>query len=149
MKENHKNYSKTKDAHISETGTRQSRKADAGDDENQLNCGIITPLKAEKILKKLPQSLMKTRRQCDTPRRYISSFVRRVESEHSKGRCEFVNEFGIRCESRHQVQIDHIKPFSLGGSNELENLRSCCRSHNSYLATLARIGLETTSSYKC
>ena len=100
------------------------------------------------ILKKSPQSLMQTRRQRDKPSRYIPAPIRRILFQRSKGRCEFISENGTRCNSRHQVQIDHIKPFSLGGSNELDNLQSCCRLHNSYLATLAGIGIETTSTYK-
>lgn len=91
------------------------------------------------------QRLMETRRQCSKPSRYIPASVRKALYQRSEGRCEFVGDNGLRCNSRHKVQIDHIKAFSLGGSNDLENLRNCCASHNLHLATKAGIGFETTS----
>jgi hypothetical protein len=91
------------------------------------------------------QRFRETRRQCDKPSRYIPVSVRKSVYQRSQGRCEFVGDNGMRCNSRQKVQIDHIKAFSLGGSNSLENLRSCCAVHNSHLATKAGIGFETTS----
>lgn len=31
-----------------------------------------------------------------------------------------------RCGENHMLEVDHIRPISLGGSNSLENLRTLC-----------------------
>lgn len=44
--------------------------------------------------------------------------------------CSYVAPDGTRyCEKRH-LQIDHIVPFAVGGTNEPENLRLLCPTHN-------------------
>jgi hypothetical protein len=56
------------------------------------------------------------------PRRAIPRAIRlRVLSV---GKC-------LRCESTHDLTIDHIFPVSKGGSNRERNLRCLCRSCNS------------------
>lgn len=51
----------------------------------------------------------------------------------SKGQCEIVKN-GQRCSSRYRLEIDHVEPLALGGSNDLSNLRLACRNHNQYEA---------------
>jgi hypothetical protein len=46
------------------------------------------------------------------------------------GRCTWVSEEGRRCQARHYLQIDHITMVCLGGSNDVDNLRLLCSSHN-------------------
>lgn len=41
---------------------------------------------------------------------------------------------GKICGSTYQLQVDHIYPKALGGSDEPENLRSLCRKHNLLMA---------------
>jgi hypothetical protein len=51
------------------------------------------------------------------------------------GECSFVDPHtGVKCTSRYQIQIDHIHPKALGGTNQAENLRALCRQHNLYEA---------------
>jgi hypothetical protein len=60
--------------------------------------------------------------------------ARQVLQKH-QGECSFRDpNTGVKCRSRYQVQIDHIKPRALGGSNQPENLRPLCRQHNLYEA---------------
>lgn len=35
-----------------------------------------------------------------------------------------------RCQSRHGLELDHLKPWSLGGKTEISNLRFLCRNHH-------------------
>jgi 5-methylcytosine-specific restriction endonuclease McrA len=35
---------------------------------------------------------------------------------------------------RHLLQIDHIKPYALGGTHDPENLRVLCAAHNQHEA---------------
>lgn len=50
----------------------------------------------------------------------------RAQCEHVD---EHVDEHG-RCSRRHHLQVDHIIPRALGGTDELSNLQLLCRAHN-------------------
>ena len=65
--------------------------------------------------------------------RAIPSALKRHIWKRDEGRCSYVHpETKRRCSSKHLLQIDHIKPFSLGGKSELNNLRLLCAGHNQY-----------------
>lgn len=60
--------------------------------------------------------------------------TRKLLQKH-QGQCSYKDpRTGIRCSSRFQIQIDHIRPRALGGTNTTENLRPLCRQHNLYEA---------------
>lgn len=60
----------------------------------------------------------------------------------AEGKCEFVDrKTGIVCGSTYQVQIDHIMPKAIGGSDRPENLRCLCRRHNLQMAEV-NLGLK-------
>jgi hypothetical protein len=66
-----------------------------------------------------------------------TSLVKRTRQvlQKAQGRCAYRDpRTGIQCASRYQIQIDHIKPKALGGTNQAENLRALCRQHNLYEA---------------
>ena len=47
--------------------------------------------------------------------------------------CAYIDAHtGRRCTSKHHVQLDHLKEFSVGDSNEADNLQSLCAQHNRY-----------------
>ena len=65
--------------------------------------------------------------------RAIPASLRRHIWERDEGRCTYVHsETNRRCSSKYLLQIDHIKPFSLGGKSEAGNLRLLCAGHNQY-----------------
>ena len=70
------------------------------------------------------------------PKRYIPSKVRHHVWMRDQGKCTYVcPKTKRRCISDHLLQIDHIKPFSLGGTNEADNLRLLCANHNQFMFT--------------
>jgi len=61
--------------------------------------------------------------------------IRRSTYKKSNGRCTYEDPVtGVVCGSRHQVQIDHIIPKALGGTDDPENLRCLCAKHNRMMA---------------
>jgi len=49
--------------------------------------------------------------------------------------CEYVSKTGVRCNQTAHLEIDHIRPYALGGSSkDIENLRCLCKLHNLYFA---------------
>ena len=65
--------------------------------------------------------------------RYIPSVVRHHVWMRDQGQCTYVcPKTKRRCSSDHLLQIDHIKPFSLGGKHESDNLRLLCANHNQF-----------------
>ena len=65
--------------------------------------------------------------------RAIPSGLKRHIWKRDEGQCSYVHpETKRRCGSKHLLQIDHIKPFSLGGKSELNNLRLLCAGHNRF-----------------
>lgn len=64
-------------------------------------------------------------------RKYIAASVRRAVFARAKNCCEFVHsQTQRRCNSRYQLQIDHIRPLAKGGDDEISNLRILCGVHN-------------------
>ena len=69
--------------------------------------------------------------------RYIPVATRRLVMAQDNYCCSYVAKDGKRCQSRWDLEIDHIKPFAYGGSNDASNLRLLCRTHNHYLSELS------------
>ena len=66
--------------------------------------------------------------------RYIPQEVKDFVWVRDGGRCAFVGPDGRRCNSRHNLQFEHIKPHAKGGDNSVENIEVLCFCHNQYRA---------------
>ena len=67
------------------------------------------------------------------PTRYIPSVIRHHVWMRDQGQCTYIcPKTKRRCSSNHLLQIDHIKAFSRGGTNEPDNLRLLCANHNQF-----------------
>lgn len=67
--------------------------------------------------------------------RYIPISIRNQIRLRSGDRCEYRDPTNQRrCESRSGLELDHILPYGKGGTNDVENLRHACPSHNLFHA---------------
>jgi 5-methylcytosine-specific restriction endonuclease McrA len=60
--------------------------------------------------------------------------MRREVWRRDGARCTFHAPDGRRCESRRDLEFDHITPVAKGGRTCAENLRLLCRTHNQFEA---------------
>jgi hypothetical protein len=60
----------------------------------------------------------------------IPAEVKRAVWERDGGRCIYVSADGRRCESRWQLEYDHVEAAALGGPSTVENARLRCNAHN-------------------
>lgn len=66
------------------------------------------------------------------------SKIRILKFKEAKAACTYRDPMtGRTCGSQHQLEIDHIQPKALGGSDDPENLRVLCRQHNLMMAERA------------
>jgi hypothetical protein len=70
--------------------------------------------------------------------RYVPRDIQRQVWKRDGAQCTYCHQ-GKRCGSRYGLEMDHIKPFSMGGTSTLENLRLRCRAHNQ-LAAIVDLG---------
>ncbi|MBX3021894.1 MAG: HNH endonuclease [Bdellovibrionales bacterium] len=61
----------------------------------------------------------------------VSRTARRYVFQRDKTCC-YVHADGRRCDSRYQLQVDHIVSLWRGGRNDVENLQLLCGLHNRY-----------------
>jgi 5-methylcytosine-specific restriction endonuclease McrA len=60
--------------------------------------------------------------------------TRRAVLQRDNYQCTYCAVDGKRCSERVELEIDHIKPYALGGSHQIENLRIVCKAHNALFA---------------
>ncbi len=72
--------------------------------------------------------------------RAIPAQVRRAVWRRDRGQCR-------QCGSRSFLQIDHIVPWSLGGSNDLQNLQLLCGVHNRLKGSSSSLPRGEDSAY--
>jgi len=65
-------------------------------------------------------------------RSYTRVHVKKYIWRRARACCEYVDpQSGKRCDSKFALELDHIQPLALGGTEEVQNLQLLCRSHNS------------------
>ncbi|HZY05043.1 MAG TPA: HNH endonuclease [Anaeromyxobacteraceae bacterium] len=77
----------------------------------------------------------------------VTAELRRQVWERDQGRCTWVGPDGKRCNSRWQVEVDHLDPVGRGGTARLGRLRLACRLHN-LLHAEEVCGREHTRKYR-
>jgi len=81
------------------------------------------------------RSFGKTRNFAKPQRKYTSVHIQRELMKKAEGVCMHVDpKSQRRCNSRYQLQKDHIVPLARGGTDDISNLRLLCGVHNRYEA---------------
>jgi 5-methylcytosine-specific restriction endonuclease McrA len=62
--------------------------------------------------------------------RHIPQAIQDEVFTRDKGKCTYVGNDGVRCNSSWNLEIDHIKPYAKGGKHSIRNLRLLCAKHN-------------------
>jgi 5-methylcytosine-specific restriction endonuclease McrA len=73
--------------------------------------------------------------------RHIPDAVRDAVFLRDQGRCTYVGADGHQCGETRGVQLDHINPFSCGGTHTVDNLRVTCGPHNRYVFERDWVGM--------
>ena len=97
-----------------------------------IRCGIETHGKRRGAVR--PARTRKAPPEPSDDPRAIPAEVRRQVWERDSGKCTFVGADGRRCESRFQLEFDHVEPVALGGKATVEGLALRCRPHNIRMA---------------
>jgi 5-methylcytosine-specific restriction endonuclease McrA len=69
-------------------------------------------------------------RKSASPSRTVPAQTRDQVYIQAGGRCTFVGKDGKRCTETRALQVQHCKPFALGGTHDVENLTLFCPAHN-------------------
>lgn len=77
---------------------------------------------------------LKTPKAAPGQRIYLLKALRQKILKDSDYSCTFIGTSGVKCGSRHDLEIDHIIPLAKGGSNEEANMRVLCAKHNKLMA---------------
>lgn len=64
--------------------------------------------------------------------RQIPIRIRDEVFKRDGGKCTYISPSGQQCQSTWDLEVDHIRPFSMGGDHSLDNLRLLCRAHNNF-----------------
>jgi 5-methylcytosine-specific restriction endonuclease McrA len=84
--------------------------------------------------------------------RYVPAAVRHEVWTRDGSQCAFVGSTGLRCTSRHQLELHHIDPFARGGPPTFANLTLRCRAHNRHEAEQdfgrEHIALQSAARYR-
>lgn len=65
-----------------------------------------------------------------TEREPLTAQQKHIVAARDQGRCTYEDENGKRCESERWLEIHHLKPVSIGGSNDPKNLATLCSTHH-------------------
>jgi hypothetical protein len=110
----------------------------------QLGLRRLDPARQEVKAKSTPapnESMRQNRASTDciqtrpTRSRYVARPIVRAVWKRDQSRCKWIDpKTGRECGSHYRLQLDHLRPFALGGKSDLNNLRLLCAQHNRYEA---------------
>lgn len=88
-----------------------------------------------------PEIVKRRSRGAQIDKRYISTMLKADIWKRDQGQCQI-------CKSTNRLEVDHIRPFAMGGKTEIENLRLLCRNCNQRAGIKFFGNFENTSMQK-
>ncbi|UYL08444.1 HNH endonuclease [Bdellovibrio sp. SKB1291214] len=120
----------------SETGKLLKPTSDIENDTKRSSLDVSCLTKVELVQESLPAKSSTHSFLAARKRGHIKATTKRGLLAAANYRCEYKNQnTGIKCDSKYQLQIDHIQPIALGGKDDKQNLRVLCRTHNLMVAS--------------
>jgi len=80
-------------------------------------------------------------------RRTVNAHKKRIVGARAKWHCEYCGEM-----LDETFEVHHVEQFALGGSDELENLKACCRACHGKITIrqeLARVERKQRAAQSC
>ena len=91
-------------------------------------------IKAERVLRKKRQKVQDqnnfSARAEISQRKKLPAKTKHQVILRDRGQCQYLNKLGDRCLESTRIEIHHIRPLHLGGSDNLENLVTLCQEHH-------------------
>lgn len=120
----------TKRSEATSTNIMNTAKIDSINSENKTSSMKPHSIKKEQTSPALFHKSWEQKRRIT---RSIPVELKRKVWKRDGGCCQYQDPVtGKRCSSRHKLEFEHTKPWSLGGEHSLENLWIICRNHNIY-----------------
>jgi hypothetical protein len=91
------------------------------------------------LLKRLLKDQLRERKarpnQIKKHTRYVPASLKQEVKKEADYQCTYKCEKSVRCNQKAHLEIDHIRPFGMGGSShDINNLRLLCKAHNQMFA---------------
>ena len=77
-----------------------------------------------------PKRKGKSKKRTNRRTRHVPAKVRREVERRDQKRCSYRAPDGKRCTATHDLQLDHVVPYAMGGEHTAANLRLLCAKHN-------------------
>ena len=100
--------------------------------EKALKYFVAQKKQAPRVVK--AKAIVKQDKPVTSKSRAVPLNTRRAVLQRDNYQCTYCAADGTQCRERVGLEIDHITPFSLGGTHEIENLRVVCKAHNGLFA---------------
>jgi len=80
--------------------------------------------------------------------RFIGKIKRGELLQEANYQCQYISpSTGRRCDSKADLEVDHLYPYAWGGNHEKNNTRILCRSHNLFYG-VQTFGKEKMASFR-
>ncbi|MGZ6434033.1 MAG: HNH endonuclease, partial [Pseudobdellovibrionaceae bacterium] len=112
---------------VQKAESRETKAQDAAEETSDLTQDFTEKPLSQTRSAEPSKNKIQTYKTLKQKRKYLSLKIRREVFKKAQHCCEYIDPIsGKRCNSRFQLQIDHVTPLACGGTEEISNLRVLC-----------------------